>query len=218
MAKQLGIVIVILVASCGAGAIARSTWYNSEKSSFPPMPWVRETEAAASDLQPVKKKNTPPAKVESEAPTDTPPGDSNNGAKSVASKNDEPAADPCACDQQIKGLCVAQKDCILKHLRAKDAYIIDAREGHDFEEGHLVNALHIPSSDIYGNMEKVTNVIPMVPDSRIIVYCGGGECEASKNVAVVLRDFGYTNVWIYENGWDEIEASGEFGNFMVAGN
>lgn len=105
-------------------------------------------------------------------------------------------------------------DAVLGHLSTGDAFFIDAREAHDYEQGHLKGALHLPSSAIFQNSEAILSVVP--PDAKVIVYCGGGNCEASHNVSDSLRrDFGFTDVSIYQKGWEEIESSGRFGAYIV---
>ncbi|MCA9256316.1 MAG: rhodanese-like domain-containing protein [Phycisphaerales bacterium] len=208
MKKQLSLVIVILLASCGAGAVARSAWYNA-KPGYPPMPWVK----------PVAKE--PPPVVRKDPPVDKPSedADADNGAAtgpSAVGTADEAPKDVCACNKRVEGFCVAEIECVLRHLADRDATIVDAREQHDYDEARLAGAIHVPSSAVYDNMDNLMAVVP-VQDSLIIVYCGGGNCEASKNVGIVLRDFGFTNVLLYENGWEEIEASGRFGDFIEIG-
>lgn len=108
-------------------------------------------------------------------------------------------------------------DQVIDALKGQTAYFVDARELHDYQEGHLRGAINLPSSAIYTSIEAVLTVVPDT-SSRVIVYCGGGNCEASHNVAGALRsDFGYTNVSIYTKGWEEIiSASDRFAGFVEA--
>lgn len=209
MKKQIPLAILILIASCGAGAIARSTWYNTTPG-YPNMPWVKDAPPTSVDKSPSKpnvlKDNLDPST-----------GASNGQPPRVATGDPKAQpADVCGCEKRIEGFCVAEIDCVLKHLADRDAIIVDAREDHDWDESRLIGAVHLPSSAIYENINNIMAVVP-TPQSMIIVYCGGGQCEASKNVAIVLREFEYTNVWLYEQGWEEIEASGRFGDFVQIG-
>lgn len=107
-------------------------------------------------------------------------------------------------------------DVVLDWLNSGAARFIDAREPSEYVSGHLRGAINVPSNAIYANMDKVTSLIG--PGDRVVVYCGGGGCEASHNVADALRrDFGFTNVLIYEKGWEEIESSGLFAHCIVEG-
>ncbi len=187
--------IVILALGSVSGFVARGAWYS--KPGYPEMPWVKPA-AENATTKPEKR-----ADVE---------GDADRGA---AAEDDAVTGDD-PCRHRVENFCVAELDVVLKHLAEQSAYFIDARELHDFEAGHLIGAIHLPSSDIYGNIDNVMAVVP-TPDQMLIVYCGGGQCEASKNVGQVLRDFKYTNVWLYEKGWEEVESSGKFGDHIERG-
>lgn len=227
MKNQIVLAIVILLASCGAGAIARSSWYNA-KPGYPAMPWVKggspktthqESPPPANDngnIADAEGNLNGTATYNGKAPD---AGNANDNIEATAPGEvvtRQPPAKICGCDHRVEGFCVAEIDCVLKHLGDQTAYLIDAREDGDYNEARLVGAIHIPSSAIYDNIENVMAVVPTKQD-MLIVYCGGGQCEASKNVGIVLRDFEYTNVWLYEKGWEEVEASGKFGDYIEIG-
>lgn len=108
-------------------------------------------------------------------------------------------------------------DEVLADLAAGSAHFIDAREEHDYQEGHIRGAILLPSSAIYERIDDVYGA-GVSPEGKVIVYCGGGDCEASHNVADELRrSFGFTHVLVYENGWAEVESSGRFAEFISVG-
>ena len=108
-------------------------------------------------------------------------------------------------------------DQVLADLAAGSAHFIDAREEHDYQEGHIRGAVLLPSSAIYERIDDVYGA-GVSPEGKVIVYCGGGDCDASHNVADELRrSFGFTHVLIYENGWTEVESSGRFAEFISVG-
>ncbi len=106
-------------------------------------------------------------------------------------------------------------DEVVEHLHNETAIFIDAREDHDYALGHLCDAIHLPSSAVYDNIERVSTMVPL--ERKLIVYCGGGDCKASHDVARVLREFDYEDIEIYDNGWEEIESSGRFEAFILMG-
>lgn len=105
---------------------------------------------------------------------------------------------------------------VIQHLTNATACFIDAREPAEYAAGHLRGALNIPSSAVYAEGDKVRSLVGL--DTCVIVYCGGGGCEASHNVSDALRrDFEFKNVLIYEKGWEEIQSSGRLNDFIVTG-
>lgn len=186
MLRDLGMCVIIAAVSCGVGVVVN-------QSRERPIDWVRRDAAATAATNPAKGADA------QTAPTSGPAG-----AESGESAGHSAAAE---------GTVVI--DDVLEALTSNSAFFIDARELHDFQEGHLRGAIHLPSSAIYASIEAVLSVVPDT-SARVIVYCGGGNCEASHNVAGALRgDFGYTNVLIYTKGWEEvISASDRFAGMV----
>ncbi|MFO1498667.1 MAG: rhodanese-like domain-containing protein [Verrucomicrobiota bacterium] len=79
------------------------------------------------------------------------------------------------------------------------SFFIDARKPADYEAGHIANALNLPV-EAFG--EHYPRLAPMLtPESQLIVYCDGTECELSHRLASELQQQGYTNVHVLFNGW-----------------
>jgi rhodanese-related sulfurtransferase len=105
-------------------------------------------------------------------------------------------------------------DAVLKHLTEGTAAFVDAREPHEFEEGHLRGSIHLPSSAVHANIDRVMS---LPQDRLVIIYCTGGECEASHAVQKAMAEYGFTNVVIYSRGWEEIISCGKFGENIETG-
>ena len=73
--------------------------------------------------------------------------------------------------------------------------VVDVRERHEFEAGHLVGAVHIGKGVIERDVEKHD----FADDARIVLYCGGGYRSAI--AAKSLQDMGWTNVASLWGGW-----------------
>jgi len=80
--------------------------------------------------------------------------------------------------------------------------VIDVRERHEFEAGHLAGAVHIGKGVIERDVEKHD----FADDARIVLYCGGGFRSAI--AAKSLQDMGWTNVSSLWGGWRGIQAEG----------
>ena len=80
--------------------------------------------------------------------------------------------------------------------------ILDVREQHEFEAGHLVGSIHIGKGVLERDIEK--HELP--EDSRLVLYCGGGFRSAI--AAKSLMDMGYSNAISLWGGWRGIQSEG----------
>lgn len=79
------------------------------------------------------------------------------------------------------------------------AFFLDARKPADFEAGHVANALNLPAEEFEQHFPRLAPML--APDSALIVYCDGADCELSHRLADQLRQQGYTEVHVLFNGW-----------------
>ena len=96
---------------------------------------------------------------------------------------------------------------VVEYLRKKDTtIIIDARDEDDYKNGHIKGAINIPF-DYYEDFEYLLNDVNL--ESIVIIYCVGGECSLSIDLAdYLMQERGFFNVLIYEGGWPEWKESG----------
>ena len=88
------------------------------------------------------------------------------------------------------------------HLNNMTATIVDARKPEAFAEGHLETAINVPSTEKELYLDRIFELIP--PESLIIIYCEGGDCEASNEVFefLVSNGFQIQNLRIFQPGWE----------------
>jgi hypothetical protein len=89
-------------------------------------------------------------------------------------------------------------------LEAGEAIIIDARKPEKFLAGHLVTAINIPSTQIF-RPETINKVKALIsPADEIVIYCGGHDCNSSKDVHEFLIGLEYPaeNIRIFKPGWE----------------
>jgi|GEM_PF-1931083 len=212
--KHILCVIVILIVSVITGVAAKAVWYDqwspTKTAPAQKMAWVKQSAAdstarATSDLQPAKSND-----ADSSASSNK--QDDNAGAQDASVQSTNTNATPANDEPEYSGgYPVAKLDMVVDHLTNGTAFFVDAREEYEFDEGHLKGAHLLPSSAIYENIENLMAVglLPGAAGKPIIVYCGGGSCEASHNVAKVMTEFDYQNIWIYVNGWEEVMSETE---------
>lgn len=83
--------------------------------------------------------------------------------------------------------------------------ILDARNEHEFSEGHLPNSRNIFALEFE---QYIPELIGMNKDIRIIVYCGGGQCELSHELSNNLIGLGFKKIYIYLGGWEDWKKNG----------
>jgi rhodanese-related sulfurtransferase len=92
-----------------------------------------------------------------------------------------------------------------KFFDAGAALFVDAREASDYAAGHVPGAVNLPFDESVtdpGRLEKL--------DGRgkpYIVYCGGGGCEVSIQMAGALIQVGHKKVLVFEGGYPEWETA-----------
>lgn len=92
-------------------------------------------------------------------------------------------------------------------LEAKQLYdggatiFVDARPRGDYEQGTVQGAFSLPADAFdtwYPNFEM--QVPPMGVDH--VIFCSGGTCTDSVQVANQLKDRGWERLWVMEDGYD----------------
>lgn len=99
----------------------------------------------------------------------------------------------------------------VKALFDQNALFVDARRRSVYEEGHVPGAVSISPWES-GVDEKVQNLFfdPRIAgstESRIVVYCNGGDCEDSHMIGDKLWENKFTAVYVYHDGWPDWTAN-----------
>ena len=84
-------------------------------------------------------------------------------------------------------------------LMGNGAVLVDARLGADYRAGHLDRAISVPvdTNDVW--RRERTASIPR--ESKVVVYCQSNACTFAENVALWLKDHGFSDVAVYRGGW-----------------
>jgi rhodanese-related sulfurtransferase len=89
---------------------------------------------------------------------------------------------------------------------AGGAVIVDVRDREEYRAGHIAGALSLPYDEAITDPERLERLDP--GGKPIIVYCGGGTCETSMNMAFALIEAGKKRVLVYTGGFPEWQAMG----------
>ncbi|HHX59531.1 MAG TPA: FAD-dependent oxidoreductase [Epulopiscium sp.] len=74
-----------------------------------------------------------------------------------------------------------------RELVENNAFIVDVREAYEFENGHLINAVNIPLSEIRGRIDEIPK------DRPVYLHCRSS--QRSYNAVLALQGVGYENVF-----------------------
>lgn len=87
-----------------------------------------------------------------------------------------------------------------KTLFDAGATFIDARHRDEYNTGHVAGAFHMTADMLTGG--KTPDVLNFLdPAQPVVIYCGGGACDASHNVAALLQQLGFTQFHIMHDGY-----------------
>ena len=83
-------------------------------------------------------------------------------------------------------------------LNSPETIVIDMRNHYEYEVGHFVNAIEIPSDTFREQLPMAAEMMKEKKDKNIIMYCTGGiRCE---KVSVYMMHHGFKNVFHLEGG------------------
>lgn len=84
--------------------------------------------------------------------------------------------------------------------------IVDARPLEEYIEGHVPGALHLPFEKFLEGRPQLLDVLDST--SQVIVYCGGGDCDASHKVEQQLANYGFKDIIVFEPGFPAWQSAG----------
>jgi rhodanese-related sulfurtransferase len=91
---------------------------------------------------------------------------------------------------------------IVRKLHAANAAVfVDARSAAEYAEGHIAGAVNLPFDDVFKKPDLVNKI-----DDRglpIVCYCGGGDCDLSRNLAFSFLDARKKRVLVFVGGLPE---------------
>ncbi|MFO7913954.1 MAG: rhodanese-like domain-containing protein [Desulfotignum sp.] len=79
------------------------------------------------------------------------------------------------------------------------AVFLDARTQVEYDQGHIQGAVNLPWHEVDNYFENV--IMTLDPEATYITYCDGEACPLSHDLAMLLKDLGFTRVKVLVNGW-----------------
>ncbi len=81
---------------------------------------------------------------------------------------------------------------------------LDARSAEDFEKGHVAGATHVTAEEYPARAGEFTKFFP----GPVVIYCGGGQCDASHNLAKLMQQAQFTVLHVMTEGYPGWEKAG----------
>ncbi len=90
---------------------------------------------------------------------------------------------------------------MLQIISNDNFFIIDARSAENYNKAHIGNAVNIFPYD--EESVVVQKIFELPQNKKIVIYCDGGQCDSSHELAKMIINFGFKNVYLYAGGWEE---------------
>lgn len=79
--------------------------------------------------------------------------------------------------------------------------VLDARTPDLYEYGHIPRALNLPVGEVDQRLGRFASLL--TPDTPILVYCGGADCDDALELTIKLRELGFIDLTLYPGGFAE---------------
>jgi rhodanese-related sulfurtransferase len=122
--------------------------------------------------------------------------DTEQGVVKALAKNDNSSS-----DLEIGDLGLARK-----MFDSGSFLFVDARSRSDYEAGHIKGSVSLPIGQFDDEIFDFLDKYP--PETSIVAYCSGRNCEDSHRLAEHFLDFGYTQVRVMIDGYPGWKAEG----------
>lgn len=84
---------------------------------------------------------------------------------------------------------------------------LDARTKLEYAAGHIRGAKLLDPNEFTSD-ESRGIIATLHPSLPVVIYCGGGDCHASENLAIFLQQAGYQQLHILHDGFPAWKAAG----------
>ncbi len=85
-------------------------------------------------------------------------------------------------------------------MKQEKPLIFDARDSASYAAGHVRGARNADGLQAESYFERL---VPIPKDTLVIIYCINPECHLGRMLADFMGALGFTNLFLYDNGWDE---------------
>ena len=88
---------------------------------------------------------------------------------------------------------------IAKDLFDQNMLFVDARTEEYYKEGHIPKA--VCNDNLDSLVTKIEKQIAI--DDGFVVYCSDDDCGSSEELAYLLQEQGFSNIYLFNGGWKQ---------------
>ena len=88
---------------------------------------------------------------------------------------------------------------VAERLFSDSVLFIDARAEEHYLEGHIPNS--ICNDDLDSLVYQIEDFITY--NNGFVVYCSDDDCGSSEDLAYLLQNQGFTNIYLFKGGWKQ---------------
>ncbi len=92
-----------------------------------------------------------------------------------------------------------------KIIAGNTGFLADARTPDEYLAGHIAGAVNLYAMEPENYVERIAD---LPRDTLVTVYCSNPHCPFARTVAELLGTFGFTNVLLFDGGYDEWTGAG----------
>jgi rhodanese-related sulfurtransferase len=185
---------VAMLLLVGAALGLTHNWFMLQNGPGKGLAWIKE------ERKVVKLADVAPPDAQPAVPTPAPPAPAAGTPAPAAAATATPAADvPVIPDSREP---MEAELAVVRRLHAANAAVfVDARSAAEYAEGHIAGALNLPFDDVFKKPDLVKGLADR--GLPIVCYCGGGDCDLSRNLAFSFLDAGRKRVLVFLGGLPE---------------
>lgn len=130
------------------------------------------------------------------------------GGAAPPSTGTKPAAGPTSTPVETTGQAVFRVITLAQMQRVVGegrGMVLDARSQTEYEAGHIGGAHNMYAVEPESFVERIAD-IPR--DTLLVIYCSNPHCPYGRDLAEFLGAFGFTNMLLYDDGWDGWDGAG----------
>jgi len=94
----------------------------------------------------------------------------------------------------VKGVWDRTPQQVVQLMNNEDSIILDVRENNEYKDGHIIDSIHIPMSEVKNRLSELEKY----KDSQVIVSCRSG--HRSSRTCALLKKSGFNNIFNLRGG------------------